>query len=255
MTASVLPEDQTLCRTAGMSDFVAKPIDVPGLFATLGRWVNGLSSPASTTQSAPPARVPDIPGLNSEDGLRRSGGDWPLYLRLLDKYRRHHAHSLDELNAALAKGDETTAQQLLHALKGVSGNIGAQAVYAACQDTQAALTRQSADPPRLQAALGRLESALNDLLTGVDAHLAGLPERPLANAPGPGDFQPLWDTLQHLVEDNDTAAMEALAPARAASPRPEAAEWLDLENHLAKYDFAAASLSLQQLSRLLSPQP
>ncbi len=44
MTANAFSEDKACCLAAGMSDFLAKPVDPPQLYALLDRWLNGRTS-------------------------------------------------------------------------------------------------------------------------------------------------------------------------------------------------------------------
>ncbi|MEE8366031.1 MAG: response regulator [Gammaproteobacteria bacterium] len=44
MTANVFAEDRQACLSAGMNDFVAKPIDLNNLFSTLAKWLPGPES-------------------------------------------------------------------------------------------------------------------------------------------------------------------------------------------------------------------
>jgi len=39
MTASVLPQDRQRCLQAGMNDFIAKPLDLPSMWAVLLQWI------------------------------------------------------------------------------------------------------------------------------------------------------------------------------------------------------------------------
>ena len=39
MTANVFEEDRLACKTAGMNDFVAKPVDPENLFSLLVKWL------------------------------------------------------------------------------------------------------------------------------------------------------------------------------------------------------------------------
>ncbi len=39
MTADAMSGDRAKAMAAGMNDYIAKPIDVPAMYATLGRWI------------------------------------------------------------------------------------------------------------------------------------------------------------------------------------------------------------------------
>jgi two-component system, sensor histidine kinase and response regulator len=240
MTASVLPEDQARCLAAGMNDFVAKPVDVAALFATLGRWVKGLSLPASPQPvGSDPGPLASVPGLDASAGLRRAGGDLGRYLHLLDKFRRHHGQGLAELHPLLDQPDKEAARHWLHGLKGVAGNVGAVAVAEAAQTLQDALT---ADADTRQTALADLGSWLDVLWQGLAPHL----DNPALASPAQQEhdterFPQLLGKLRQQLDDHDTGALDSLAAAQAASATPEDPRWQQLADHLARYDFDAAN--------------
>ncbi|MEW6677099.1 MAG: response regulator [Pseudomonadota bacterium] len=240
MTASVLPEDQARCMAAGMNDFVAKPVDVAALFATLGRWVKGLNLPASPQPAATdPGPLAAVPGLDATSGLRRAGGDLDRYLQLLDKFRHHYGLGLAELKTLLDQPDTEAARQWLHALKGVAGNVGAVAVALAAQALQDAL---AADAVTRQTALANLDSRLEALWQGLSPHLDTSALHTIAHPENnSGDFTHLLDRLRQQLEDHDTSALESLAAAQAGSGNADDPRWQQLADHLARYDFDAAN--------------
>src|SRR5471032_2658576 len=76
MTANAMVGDKEKCLAAGMNDFIAKPIDVAQLFATLARWVKAAhpQEPLAIAEPAPET-LPVIPGLQMEAALQRVGGN------------------------------------------------------------------------------------------------------------------------------------------------------------------------------------
>lgn len=52
MTASVMPEDRSVCLNAGVNDFVSKPVDLASLAAVLNRWLVVSREPASDLSSS-----------------------------------------------------------------------------------------------------------------------------------------------------------------------------------------------------------
>ncbi len=53
LTANVYAEDHRRCRDAGMSDFIAKPIDPPDFYAALVRWIGPGQRPSAANSSSP----------------------------------------------------------------------------------------------------------------------------------------------------------------------------------------------------------
>ncbi|WP_224963430.1 PAS domain S-box protein [Geomonas subterranea] len=129
MTASALPGERILCREAGMNDQVDKPINVPGLFATLSRWVGPLHGaagappePAGEGEDVP---LPDhLPGLD----LKRAKSvlqENRLLKKLLLTFLKENEGLVQRIAAAAGKGDLKAARQMIHTVKGSAGNVGA----------------------------------------------------------------------------------------------------------------------------------
>ncbi|WPC65150.1 response regulator [Rhodoferax ferrireducens] len=134
MTALAMPQDAQKSREAGMNDHISKPVDPEHLMATLAKWIH---LPADRTSAPKPAiSHPDLPqdllGLSSLDaveGVRRIGGKADAYRRQLRRFREHYADAVDKLMHLIATQDAHQAGDYCHLLKGVTGNIGAQALY------------------------------------------------------------------------------------------------------------------------------
>jgi two-component system sensor histidine kinase/response regulator len=54
LTANVFASDRTQCLAAGMNDFVAKPVDPEGLFATVARWLSSQPETRAGHPGMPP---------------------------------------------------------------------------------------------------------------------------------------------------------------------------------------------------------
>ncbi len=153
MTANVLPADRQRCMAVGMNDFLPKPIEPALLYEHVLRWAQVGEVPLPSLASPPDAQrdaVPEpeaeqlmeqlrlVPGLDVEQGWRRTSGKTSLYLRLLHRFAHSQAGAGDDIRSALQAGELERAQRGAHTLKGVAANLGAvllQAHAAAAEST------------------------------------------------------------------------------------------------------------------------
>jgi HPt (histidine-containing phosphotransfer) domain-containing protein len=77
-------------------------------------------------QQSAPEQLPELPGINVAECVRRIGGNVSLYLSLLDKFRDNQRDFASNFREALAAGDRATAERLVHTLKGIAGTLGAE---------------------------------------------------------------------------------------------------------------------------------
>ncbi|RQO62409.1 hypothetical protein DBR47_03995 [Paucibacter sp. KBW04] len=215
MTANARESDRQRCLSAGMNDFVPKPIEPDLLWQTLLRWLPAPSAepePAAKPQSLPPNPArPQLPaaiaGLDLAQGLAHSAGNSELYLNILRRYCAGQAQTASALRAALAEGDRNTAVRLAHTLKGVSGNIGAHGLQALAGRLEHGLEAQG-DGPEVQALLAELGPSLRALIEAIETALASSAATPLAPAPVHGastaDLQDVLAQLRTKLHEGDS---------------------------------------------------
>jgi two-component system sensor histidine kinase/response regulator len=142
MTANVMEADIEKCREAGMWDHIGKPIDPDELFGKLLKWLKPRQIEEVLTVTAVPAtavkqkipeeakitgqdELPDIPGLDASQGLKRVLGKKDFYIKMLKMFITNQGEVPAQIRQSLDAGDDGTAERLAHSAKGVSGNIGA----------------------------------------------------------------------------------------------------------------------------------
>jgi len=130
LTANVMVSEQKEFLDAGVTDYIGKPIDPDHLVATLAKWVRPVQSMESipahqTIKDASVEPLPDLPGVEVSQSVRRIGGNVALYYSLLDKFRLKEHDIADRIREALAANDRETAERLAHTLRGISGTLGA----------------------------------------------------------------------------------------------------------------------------------
>ena len=167
MTANAMAGDREKALAAGMSDHVAKPIDVAQLFKTLRHWikpgVRGFVPQAAPEAEgdaplAPPAdELPEaIEGINLQEGLTRVGGNKKLYRKPFDQAARRLRPGPGEIAQLLKSGETDEAQRLAHSIKGVAGNVGAGGLQEVAGALEAAIAqkRHGDDYPSLLESFG-----------------------------------------------------------------------------------------------------
>lgn len=134
MTASVMRNDREKCLTAGMDDYVAKPVQLEELRLALKRWVGNesrsLGAAASsggrgsaTGAAIDAGRLAELRTLDPPDGPTTLSvlasiflGDMPPRLTLL--------------RLAVLESNADTVENVAHYLKGAAANIGATRMVA-----------------------------------------------------------------------------------------------------------------------------
>jgi two-component system sensor histidine kinase/response regulator len=113
LTADAMLESQEEFRAAGMDDVAAKPINVERLLTTMQRHLQQRAKSDTT------------PALwDQAAGIRRTGGNTTLYLRLVAAFAAQEADAATRLRALVDRGELKQADAMAHALKGVAGNLG-----------------------------------------------------------------------------------------------------------------------------------
>lgn len=164
LTANVMVSEQKEFLEAGITDYIGKPIDPDRLVATLAKWVRPIRTMESTqlgqaVQKSALESLPDLPGVNVSESVRRMGGNVALYCALLDTFRVKERDIANNIRDALATDDRITAERLAHTLRGIAGTLGAKILQ-----ELAAL---------LESSIKKGESGeVDTLLAGVDKELA-----------------------------------------------------------------------------------
>jgi CheY-like chemotaxis protein/HPt (histidine-containing phosphotransfer) domain-containing protein len=180
LTAGAFEEDRGLCFAAGMSDFLAKPVSMDKLIATLARWLpakpNGSDSlPAGALDFAPSdGSLPDVPGFDVRSALARMDNDVAQYLEFLEIFRDGNAEEISGLAEAITRGDATEARRRAHSIKGSAGTIGAVKLQAAAAQLENGLKESQFDK--------ELEAVVETEWQQVLASLAVLLRMPNAKA-------------------------------------------------------------------------
>ncbi|MFH0821516.1 MAG: Hpt domain-containing protein, partial [Pseudomonadota bacterium] len=107
----------------------------------------------------------DLPGIELDAALARLLGNEPLLVSCLKEFGRSFQGAAEEMNAALDRGDYDSARLLVHAIRGVAGNLSAEELFDAAGDLEAALTAHRLES--IPTLCGRFCRALGVVLQSV----------------------------------------------------------------------------------------
>jgi signal transduction histidine kinase/CheY-like chemotaxis protein/HPt (histidine-containing phosphotransfer) domain-containing protein/HAMP domain-containing protein len=249
MTAHATIEEKQKCLDSGMNDHISKPIDPGALYETVGRFYQ--ASPdvvlPSTVKTAPAStpELPELDGLDTQDGLGRVAGNQKLYLKLLRQFAEQQGPAVAEIRTALGTQDPALAERIAHTVKGVAANLGAKKVQSAASLLEEVIRHRGAES-EIEAAIKQVSLVLDPLLEGLRKFLPA-PESPTPppeshSAVDPAEASAAAEQLAKLLSDFDSGAVEFIEANRSAlAPLFPGTAFVEFRNLVQNYDFAGAA--------------
>ncbi|MEA3373544.1 MAG: ATP-binding protein [Campylobacterota bacterium] len=155
LTANTMTDELDHAVACGMQGYIAKPLDVQLLYGKLLELI-----PVSTAEQAlpiegaksidnlstKPKSTPDIQNsevLMMSEGLERCGGDRTLFEELLQDFSNMYKDSVSKLESICTEKRHKDGKKFAHEIKGVSANIGADALSRSAVDLEEAFKREN----------------------------------------------------------------------------------------------------------------
>ncbi len=158
MTAHVLQDIREHCTQAGMTNYVAKPVNFRELAAIMNREVAEADRPPLLRGYSP---EPPPPVLNVHRALERMDRDVDLYLQVVAATVHELPQRFAALSDLVAQGGGYEACRAAHSLKGNLGTIGAERAAAAARAVEDNLRNGATEPAALH--LSELVAGLEEL--------------------------------------------------------------------------------------------
>ena len=219
MTAHAMAGERQKCIDAGMDDYVAKPIDVQQLFESLVRCIEpadrDLSGIESKQGQPNPANAVDLPdrmqGIQIQEGLDRVSGNRKLYRDLLIKFCRQYRDSAGMVQTHITQKNGDKAVQLVHTIKGMAGNLGAQELFETAKTLEKHLKHPGTEA--IDISLNRFSIALDQVIRAVlDAFQDVFQQETAEEAPSDAaiDVEKVGNLLAELSDVIESDMMQAM---------------------------------------------
>jgi len=160
MTANAMRGDREECLSAGMDDYIAKPVEPDELAQVVGKWLNPVLEEGrqpSEKRLAPDAMVFDRAGF-----LTRLGGNEQILEQIIDCFLLQDVpQQIRSLKEAIEAGEIAKIQRLAHTLKGASSSVGALALTDAALKLEVAVKEGRSE--QFAGLLGGIEHAFAEL--------------------------------------------------------------------------------------------
>ncbi|MEI8399868.1 MAG: response regulator [Alcaligenaceae bacterium] len=257
LTANILEVDRKLYASAGMNDYLSKPIRPEDLYLMLLKWITprlstesnigqetaALVVEGSLTQHSIP--LPTLDHLNTTLGLQFTNGDSRLYRSILSQFHRQNIEFEKNIVQHLHNDEYAVAERLAHTLKATSGSIGAAAIASDAQLLETYIKEQ-ANIEKILDALERLSFKLTPLLIGLQNHFPVEAVAQTKTIIDTSQVKGVCRKLFNLLVDSDIGATTFFGTHCGLLQSLFESDYLELEDHIKNYDFDSACTALKK---------
>ncbi len=127
LTASAVQGDRERCLSAGMDDYLSKPIEPARLLEALQHHLEGTETARAGKLEAEPETSAAC-SFEPTVALDRCAGDAEFLAMTLDSFMEQSVEYLASLQTALSEEDLETVERTAHSIKGVAGLVAASSV-------------------------------------------------------------------------------------------------------------------------------
>ncbi|MBF0553994.1 MAG: response regulator [Nitrospirae bacterium] len=260
MTAHVMKEERDKCIAAGMNDHVSKPIDIRQICDTLLKWVRPVTPDMSYTPPAEPQQQGqclfpgNLPGIDIASGLRMLGGNKNLFKKIIIDFRNFNVNVVSDIETAIKGDDYRLAGDLIHCLKGVSGNISATGLVDVVKELESLVIEK--DIGHIPGCLKRMEKELHTVFKSAELLEMLAEKTEPANTGVSVDISELAaiiTQLYGLLSQNSLRAKKYFTEYKhCLMSAPDREKMGKLNGHIDKLDFEGAAAVLRDIAESIN---
>jgi len=137
ISADATEEDKEHFLNAGINDYMTKPININHFFSVLQKRLKPLNEAILETElqeiNSPKDEnynfLIEIDGVDINEGVERLCGNKKLYIKMLVKFCYENENLMLQIEKAIKSKEYDSSLNLLHSLKGTSGNLSIISIY------------------------------------------------------------------------------------------------------------------------------
>jgi len=211
MTAHAMKGEYEKSIAAGMNDHITKPIDPHVLYTSIIKFTKGVNFERTKTEDAQSSSVESpfiINGLDVNQGIARVAGKISSYEKLLANFVSSYADFSVKCESLVKEKNSHELSAYLHTVAGVSGNIGANAIYTKIREasviSKECAEKNSALNDEFVKELIAIGSEFDLLIKEISAH-TNVSSETLTDKEeiSPEKWREIVDQIVLLAEEND----------------------------------------------------
>ncbi len=219
MTAGVTESERKQCLEAGMDDFIAKPIDIAQMFATISRYLSANKREPHFDSNNPSTVTPKLTAAMTVFNVDRLLGiakanpaSKAALIGLVRSIVEKGSADIVDARQAWDEGRNKDAARIFHTMRGAIGSLGAQRLVQVALDLEQAIVKN--EPELVVSLFGSAERELQLSLAAAGRWITEQAEPALRKSDGSALDPIQIKQLQMLLAETNIEACEVYASVR-----------------------------------------
>ncbi|MGL1888906.1 MAG: ABC transporter substrate-binding protein [Reichenbachiella sp.] len=177
MTADAMSGVKEQVFTSGMNGCITKPIETDILYTILLKWIIPGERKLPEEREHEYAFMKDtvdiskLEGINIGIGLFHVAHNVALYKKLLQTFYKKNKNFIKEVRSVLSDKDTNEGASMLHSLKGITGNIGANQLRSAVIECEDLVKQQVVEGRDFELKFEKLKNELDIVVSSIERQL------------------------------------------------------------------------------------